>query len=227
MQGRKKGAEMKIFLDTANLDELKKGAAWGIVDGVTTNPTLIAKEGVAIEEQIRKICDIINGDISAEVVSTTSKEMIEEGRRLSKIHKNVVVKIPLIPEGIVAVSALSKEGIRVNVTLCFSAAQALLAAKAGAYIISPFIGRVDDIGWPGMDLIKEIRAIYSNYGYKTQILSASIRGPLHVIDSAKAGADIGTMPFKVLEQLFHHPLTDKGLAQFLNDYKKTFELVHA
>jgi transaldolase len=153
--------------------------------------------------------------------------MIEEGRRLSKIHKNIVVKIPLIPEGIVAVSALSREGIRVNVTLCFSAAQALLAAKAGAYIISPFIGRIDDIGWPGMELIKEIKTIYTNYGYKTQILSASIRGTLHVVDSAKAGADIGTMPFKVLEQLFHHPLTDKGLAQFLSDYKKAFELVHA
>ena len=153
---------MKFFLDTANLDEIKKAAAWGIVDGITTNPTLIAKEGVPIEEQVRKICDIIDGDISAEVVSTNSKEMIEEGRRLSKIHKNIVVKIPLIPEGIVAVSALSKEGIRVNVTLCFSAAQALLAAKAGAYIISPFIGRIDDIGWPGMDLIDEIVSIYAN-----------------------------------------------------------------
>jgi transaldolase len=218
---------MKFFLDTANLDELKKGAAWGIVDGVTTNPTLIAKEGVPIEDQVRKICDIIDGDISAEVVSTTSKEMIEEGRRLSKIHKNIVVKIPLIPEGIVAVSALSKEGIRLNVTLCFNAAQAMLAAKAGAYIISPFIGRIDDIGWPGMDLIDEIATIYANYGYKTQILAASIRGPLHVIEAAKAGAHIATMPFKVLEQLFHHPLTDKGLEQFLKDYNKAFELVRA
>jgi transaldolase len=218
---------MKFFLDTANLDELKKGAAWGIVDGVTTNPTLIAKEGVPIEDQVRKICDIIDGDISAEVVSTTSKEMIEEGRRLSKIHKNIVVKIPLIPEGIVAVSALSKEGIRVNVTLCFNAAQAMLAAKAGAYIISPFIGRIDDIGWPGMDLIDEIATIYANYGYKTQLLAASIRGPLHVIDAAKAGAHIATMPFKVLEQLFRHPLTDKGLDQFLKDYNKAFELVRA
>jgi transaldolase len=218
---------MKFFLDTANLEELKKGAAWGIVDGVTTNPTLIAKEGVPIEDQVRKICDIIDGDISAEVVSTQSKEMIEEGRRLSKIHKNIVVKIPLIPEGIVAVSALSKEGIRVNVTLCFNAAQALLAAKAGAYIISPFIGRIDDIGWPGMDLIDEIVTIYANYGYKTQVLAASIRGPLHVIDAAKAGAHIATMPFKVLDQLFHHPLTDKGLEQFLKDYSKAFELVRA
>jgi transaldolase len=218
---------MKFFLDTANLEELKKGAAWGIVDGVTTNPTLIAKEGVPLEEQVRKICDIIDGDVSAEVVSTKSKEMIEEGRRLSKIHKNIVVKIPLIPEGIVAVSALSKEGIRTNVTLCFNAAQALLAAKAGAYIISPFIGRIDDIGWPGMDLIDEIATIYANYGYKTQILAASIRGTLHVIDAAKAGAQIATMPFKVLDQLFHHPLTDKGLEQFLKDYNKAFELVRA
>jgi transaldolase len=218
---------MKFFLDTANLEELKKGAAWGIVDGVTTNPTLIAKEGVPIEDQVRKICDIVDGDVSAEVVSTKSKEMIEEGRRLSKIHKNIVVKIPLIPEGIVAVSALSKEGIRTNVTLCFNAAQALLAAKAGAYIISPFIGRIDDIGWPGMDLIDEIATIYANYGYKTQILAASIRGTLHVIDAAKAGAHIATMPFKVLDQLFHHPLTDKGLDQFLKDYNKAFELVRA
>jgi transaldolase len=218
---------MKFFLDTANLEELKKGAAWGIVDGVTTNPTLIAKEGVPLEEQVRKICDIVDGDVSAEVVSTKSKEMIEEGRRLSKIHKNIVVKIPLIPEGIVAVSALSKEGIRVNVTLCFNAAQALLAAKAGAYIISPFIGRIDDIGWPGMDLIDEIVTIYANYGYKTQVLAASIRGTLHVIDAAKAGAHIATMPFKVLDQLFHHPLTDKGLEQFLKDYNKAFELVRA
>jgi transaldolase len=218
---------MKFFLDTANLEELKKGAAWGIVDGVTTNPTLIAKEGVPIEDQVRKICDIVDGDVSAEVVSTKSKEMIEEGRRLSKIHKNIVVKIPLIPEGIVAVSALSKEGIRTNVTLCFNAAQALLAAKAGAYIISPFIGRIDDIGWPGMDLIDEIATIYANYGYKTQILAASIRGTLHVIDAAKAGAHIATMPVKVLDQLFHHPLTDKGLEQFLKDYNKAFELVRA
>ncbi len=218
---------MKFFLDTANLEELKKGVAWGIVDGVTTNPSLIAKEGVAIEEQIRKICDIVDGDISAEVVSTNAKEMMAEGRRLAKIHKNVVVKVPLIPEGIVAVSALAKEGIRLNVTLCFSAAQALMAAKAGAYIISPFIGRIDDIGWPGMDLIDDIVTIYTNYGYKTQVLAASIRGPLHVVEAAKAGAHIGTMPFKVLEQLFHHPLTDKGLDQFLKDYRKAFDLVTA
>jgi len=218
---------MKFFLDTANLEEIKKAASWGIIDGITTNPSLIAKEGVPIEEQIRKICDVISGDISAEVVSTNSKEMLDEGRKLARIHKNIVVKVPLIPDGIVAASAFSKEGIRTNVTLCFSAAQALVAAKAGAYIISPFIGRIDDIGWPGMDLIDDIVAIYSTYGYKTQVLAASIRGPLHVIEAAKAGAHIATMPFKVVEQLFHHPLTDKGLDQFLKDHRKAFDLVTA
>lgn len=214
---------MKFFLDTANLDELKKGAAWGIVDGVTTNPTLIAKEGVAIEDQIRRICDIVDGDISAEVVSTATNEMIPEGQKLAKIHKNVVVKLPLTRDGIKACSALSKEGIRVNVTLCFSAGQALLAAKAGAYIVSPFVGRVDDIGWDGMNLIDDIVTIYQNYGYKTQILAASLRSGVHVIQAAKAGADIGTMPFKVLDMLFNHPLTDKGLDQFLKDYRKVFQ----
>ena len=214
---------MKFFLDTANLDELKKAADWGIVDGVTTNPTLIAKEGIAIEDQIRKICDIVDGDISAEVVSIEANEMVREGRKLAKIHKNVVVKVPLIREGIKACSIMSKEGIRLNVTLCFSAAQALLAAKAGAYIISPFIGRIDDIGWDGMHLIHEIVTIYKNYDFKTQILAASLRSPIHVIESAKAGAHIGTMPFKVLEMLFNHPLTDKGLEQFLKDYNKAFQ----
>ncbi|MDQ6758861.1 MAG: fructose-6-phosphate aldolase [Acidobacteriota bacterium] len=214
---------MKFFLDTANLDELKKAADWGIVDGVTTNPTLIAKEGIAIEDQIRRICDIVDGDISAEVVSTDANEMVREGRILAKIHKNVVVKVPLIRDGIKACSILSKEGIRLNVTLCFSAAQALLAAKAGAYIISPFIGRIDDIGWDGGHLIREIVTIYKNYDFKTQILAASLRSPIHVIESAKAGAHIGTMPFKVLEMLFSHPLTDRGLEQFLKDYNKVFQ----
>jgi transaldolase len=213
---------VKFFLDTANLDELKKGASWGIVDGVTTNPTLIAKEGRPIEEQVRMICDIVDGDISAEVISTEAEAMLGEGRKLAKIHKNSVVKCPLTRDGIKATSAFSKEGIRVNVTLCFSAAQALLAAKAGAYIVSPFVGRLDDIGAVGMDLIREITQIYDNYGFKTQILAASLRGPLHVIDSAMAGAHIGTMPFKVLDALFNHPLTDKGLDQFLKDYNKVF-----
>jgi transaldolase len=213
---------MKFFLDTANLDELRAGAKWGIVDGVTTNPTLIAKEGKPIKEQIAAICDIIDGPISAEVVSTEAKAMIAEGRDLAKIHKNVIVKLPLIRDGIEACSALSKEGIRVNVTLCFSAAQALIAAKAGAYFISPFVGRLDDIGATGMDLIHQVVHIYQNYDFDTQVLAASLRGPLHVVDAALAGAHIGTLPFKVLDQLFNHPLTDKGLDQFLKDYNKVF-----
>jgi transaldolase len=213
---------MKFFLDTANLDELKKGAAWGIVDGVTTNPSLIAKEGRPIEDQVRMICDVVDGDVSAEVVSTEANGMISEGRNLAKIHKNIVVKCPLTRDGIKATSALSKEGIRVNVTLCFSAGQALIAAKAGAYIISPFVGRLDDIGYTGMDLIRSITQIYRNYGFKTQVLAASLRSPTHVIESALAGSHIGTMPFKVLDQLFNHPLTDKGLEQFLKDWGKVF-----
>lgn len=214
---------MKFFLDTANLDELRKGAGWGIVDGVTTNPTLIAKEGRALEEQVRKICDIVDGDISAEVVATEFAAIVEEGRRLAKIHKNVVVKCPLTRDGIRSTAALSKEGIRVNVTLCFSPGQALLAAKAGAYFISPFVGRLDDVGSTGMDLVRSIIEIYKNYGFKTQVLAASLRSPIHVIDAALAGAHIGTMPFKVLDMLFNHPLTDKGLDQFLKDYNKVFQ----
>ncbi len=214
---------MKFFLDTANLDELRKGASWGIVDGVTTNPSLIAKEGRPIEEHIQRICEIVSGDISAEVVSTRASQMLEEGRRLARIHPNVVVKVPLTRDGITACSVLSKEGIRLNVTLCFSAAQALLAAKAGAYIVSPFVGRIDDIGWNGMDLIRQITAIYSNYGFETKVLAASIRGPNHVIEAAEAGADIATMPLKVLDQLFNHPLTDRGLEQFLKDWGKVFQ----
>src|SRR5713226_9681491 len=207
---------MKFFLDTANLNELKKGAAWGIVDGVTTNPSLIAKEGRPIADQIKMICDLVDGDISAEVVSTETKDMLREGRELSKIHKNIVVKCPLTRDGIRATKALSQDGIRVNVTLCFSAGQALLAAKAGAYFISPFVGRLDDIGWTGMELIRSITTIYKNYGYKTQVLAASLRSPTHVIDAATASAHIGTMPF-------NHPLTDKGLDQFLKDYNKVFQ----
>jgi len=213
---------MKFFLDTANLDELKKAAAWGIVDGVTTNPSLIAKEGRPIEDQVRLICDIVDGDVSAEVVSTEAGGMITEGRKLAKIHKNIVVKCPLTRDGIKACSTLSKEGINVNVTLCFTAGQALLAAKAGAYFISPFVGRLDDIGYTGMDLIRSITQIYRNYGFKTRVLAASLRSPTHVIESALAGAHIGTMPFKVMDQLFNHPLTDKGLEQFLKDWGKVF-----
>jgi transaldolase len=214
---------MKIFVDSANLDELREASALGVIDGVTTNPSLIAREHVPVEEQIRSICGIVDGDISAAVVSTDIKEMISEGRRLARIHKNVVVKVPLTRDGIAATKALSSEGIRLNVTLCFSAAQALLAAKAGAYIVSPFIGRVDDLGWPGMNIIQEIMTIYSNYGFKTQVLAASVRGPLHVVEVAKAGAHIVTMPLKVLDQLFQHPLTGKGLEQFLADYNQAFE----
>ena len=213
---------MKFFLDTANLDELKRGSAWGIVDGVTTNPTLIAREGRPIEEQIRMICGIVDGDISAEVVSTEAALMVKEGLKLAAIHKNVVVKCPLTRDGIEATSELSKQGIRVNVTLCFSAGQALLAAKAGAYIVSPFVGRLDDVGAVGMDLVRDIVKIYGNYGYKTNVLAASLRSPLHVIDSALAGAQIATMPFKVMDMLFNHPLTDKGLEQFLKDWGKAF-----
>lgn len=213
---------MKIFLDTANLDELKKAVAWGIVDGVTTNPSLIAKEGIAIEEQVARICDIIDGDISAEVVSTEAKEMVVEGHKLAKIHKNIVVKLPLTRDGIEACSEFAKEGVRTNVTLCFSPAQALLAAKAGAYIVSPFVGRLDDIAQLGMELIESICTIYGNYGYTTQVLAASLRSPLHVAQAAEIGADIGTMPFKTLDMMFNHPLTDKGLEIFLKDYAKAF-----
>jgi transaldolase len=218
---------MKFFLDTANLDELKKAAAWGIIDGVTTNPSLIAREGVAFEEQIRRICEIVDGDISAEVIATEAPDMIREGRQLAKIHKNIVVKVPLTREGIKSCSVLSKEGYKVNVTLCFSAGQALLAAKAGAYFVSPFVGRLDDIGLDGMELIQQIVTIYKNYNFKTQVLAASLRTPNHVIDSALAGAHIGTAPFKVFDSLFNHPLTDKGLAQFLKDYRKAFDAVPA
>jgi transaldolase len=214
---------VKFFLDTANLEELQKGVDWGVVDGVTTNPTLIAREGKPIEEQIRRICEIVDGDVSAEVVATEADQMVQQGRELARIHKNVVVKAPLTREGIKATKRMSAEGIRVNVTLCFSPGQALLAAKAGAYIVSPFAGRLDDIGYTGMDLVRSIIAIYENYGFGTQVLAASLRSPTHVIEAALAGAQIATMPFKVLDMLFNHPLTDKGLDQFLKDWAKVFQ----
>ena len=214
---------MKFFLDTANLDELKKGAAWGIVDGVTTNPSLIAKEGNPIEEQVRRICDIVNGPISAEVVATDFDGMAKQAHELHAIHPNIIVKVPLTRDGIKTCATLSKKGIRFNVTLCFTAAQALLAAKAGATFVSPFVGRLDDIGDEGMALIRSICGIYRTYGFATEVLAASLRSPLHVVQAAQAGANIGTMPFKVMDQLFNHPLTDRGLEQFLKDYNKVFQ----
>jgi len=215
---------MKFFLDTANIDEIREGASLGIVDGITTNPSLISKEGRDLEDIAREICDIVNGPISLEVVSTVSEEMIEEGRRLSKIHKNVVVKIPMIREGLKALHVLSQEGIRVNVTLIFSASQALLAAKNGAAIVSPFVGRLDDISLDGLDLVSDILTIYENYDYDTEVLVASIRHPLHVLEAATMGAHIATMPIKVLNQLLKHPLTNIGLQQFLADWENQKKL---
>jgi transaldolase len=223
---------MKFFLDTANLDDIRHAVEWGIVDGVTTNPSLIAKEGRPIVEQIARICDLLDsagngGDVSAEVVGLEASEMVREGRELARIHKNVVVKTPLIREGIKATSILSKEGIRVNVTLCFSAAQALIAAKAGAYIVSPFVGRLDDLGQVGMELVQQIVTIYDNYDFRTQILATSLRTTNHVIDAAVAGAHIATMPLKTMDALFNHVLTDKGLEQFLKDHHRVFAAVPA
>ncbi len=211
---------MMIFIDTANINEIKEALSWGVIDGVTTNPTLVAKENRPAKELLKEICSLVSGPISAEAISQDSKGMVEEARQLSKIAKNIVVKIPLIKEGLKAVKVLSLEGIKTNVTLCFSPSQALLAAKAGADYISPFIGRLDDISQVGMDLIREIKQIYSNYGFKTKIIVASIRNPLHVVDAALIGADIATVPFAVVEQLIKHPLTDIGVQRFLEDYKK-------
>ncbi len=212
---------MKIFIDTANLNEIKEAADMGLLDGVTTNPSLVAKEGHKdFKSMLEKICSIVDGDISAEVVSTNYDGMVKEGRELAKIHKNIVVKVPLIKEGLKAVKTFSDEGIRTNVTLCFSPSQALLAAKAGAYLISPFVGRLDDISLNGMELISQIVQIYSNYNYQTQILVASVRHPIHFVESCLMGADVCTMPFKVIEQLAKHPLTDIGLEKFLDDWKK-------
>jgi len=211
---------MKFFIDTANINEIREAASMGMLDGVTTNPSLVAKEKKDFRKLLEEICSIVDGPISAEVISQDYDGMMKEARDLVKIHKNIVVKIPIIKDGLKAVKALSGEGIRANVTLCFSANQALLAAKAGAYFISPFIGRLDDIGQNGMDLIGQIVTIYRNYGYTTEVLVASIRHPMHVVDAAMIGADICTMPFKVLDQLIKHPLTDIGIERFLADWKK-------
>ncbi len=211
---------MKFFMDTANLAEIEQGVAMGMVDGVTTNPSLIAKEDKPFTEIIAGICKVVAGPVSAEVVSTDTAGMITEAKQLAKIADNVVIKIPMIVEGIKAVKTLAAEGIKTNVTLVFSAAQALLAAKAGATFVSPFVGRLDDIGTPGMELISDIVTIYDNYGYESEIIVASVRSPQHVIESALVGADIATIPLKVINQLAKHPLTDKGMEQFLADWEK-------
>lgn len=211
---------MEFFLDTGIVDEIKAALEWGIVDGVTTNPSLIAQAGRPQADVIREICELVDGPISAEVIATDREGMIKEGEVLAKIHSNVVIKLPLTEAGISACAYFSQKGIKTNVTLCFSLNQALLAAKAGATYISPFIGRLDDIGHDGMELIEEIRTMYDNYGYTTKILAASIRHSAHVREAALVGADVSTMPYKVLKALFAHPLTDKGLASFLADHAK-------
>jgi len=211
---------MKFFIDTANIDEIKDAAALGIVDGVTTNPSLIAKEGRKFEDVVAEIARLVDGPISAEVTALDFDGMMTQAGPLAKIHKNITIKVPLTKEGLRACKALRADGIAVNVTLCFSPSQALLAAKCGATFVSPFVGRLDDVSHDGMDLIRQIRAIYDNYGYATQILAASIRHPIHVVESALAGADVGTMPYKVMMQLYDHPLTDIGLKKFLEDWNK-------
>ena len=213
---------MKFFIDTANLDEIREANELGLIDGVTTNPSLVAKEGsVDFKEHLAKICEMVKGDISAEVTALDTEGMLREGREFAKIAPNIVVKCPLTWDGLKATRIFRDEGTKVNVTLCFSASQALLAAKAGATYISPFIGRLDDISYNGMQLISEIVQIYGNYNFDTQVLAASIRHPMHIVESALLGADVATMPFKVIQQLIKHPLTDKGLDAFLDDWKKS------
>jgi transaldolase len=213
---------MKFFIDTANLAEIKEAAELGMIDGVTTNPSLVAKEGdVDFKEHIAAICSIVDGDVSAEVTALDTEGMVREGRELASIAPNVVIKCPLTLDGLKATRIFRAEGTKVNVTLCFSAAQALLAAKAGASYISPFIGRLDDIGQDGMQLIRDIVQIYDNYGFATEVLAASIRHPMHIVDCALAGADVATIPFKVIQQLVKHPLTDKGLEGFMADWRKS------
>jgi transaldolase len=211
---------MQIFLDTANLDQIKEAARWGILDGATTNPTLVSKENLKFEDLIKKICKIVPGPVSVECVSTKSKDIIKEARGLVKLADNVVVKIPICVEGLKAIKVVSGEGIKVNTTLIFSPNQALLAAKAGARFVSPFIGRLDDISHQGMDLVDEIVTIFNNYGFETEVIVASIRHPLHVLEAALMGADIATVPFAVLEKMVKHPLTDIGIEKFLKDWSK-------
>ena len=211
---------MKFFIDTANLDEIKKANALGILDGVTTNPSLIAKESRPFETILKDICKEVDGPVSAEVVSLEANGMLKEGKKLAKIHDNIVIKVPIIEEGLKAVKRFTAEGIKTNVTLIFNSLQALMAAKAGATYVSPFVGRLDDISHPGMELVSDIVTIFDNYGYQTEIIVASIRNPIHVVDAALAGADIATIPFKVIGQLIKHPLTDIGMENFLADWKK-------
>jgi transaldolase len=210
---------MKFFLDTANLDEIRDAASTGILDGITTNPTLISKEGNPFEHQLLKICSMVDGPVSAETVSREAAGMVDEGRHLAKLHQNIVVKCPMTKEGLKATKTLSAEGIRVNVTLVFSAPQAIMAAKAGAFFVSPFVGRLDDIGQNGMELIQDIVTIFDNYEFRTEVLVASIRNPVHVVQAGLMGADICTMPAKVFDQLMKHPLTDRGVEQFLKDWQ--------
>lgn len=211
---------MQFFLDTANLDQIKEAVSWGIIDGVTTNPSLVSKENMKFEELIKEICRTVPGPVSVESVSTRAKDIIEEARGLASLADNVVVKVPICLEGLKAIKALASEGIDVNTTLIFSPSQALLAAKAGAKYVSPFVGRLDDISHDGMDLVDQIVTIYNNYGIETEVIVASIRHPLHVVEAALMGADIATMPFSSLEKLIKHPLTDIGMEKFLNDWKK-------
>lgn len=211
---------MKFFIDTANIEEIKEAAKLGVLDGVTTNPTLISKVPGKFEDILRAICEIVPGPVSAEVVSLDAEGMIREGRELAKIHNNIVIKIPITKEGLKAIRQLESEGIHVNVTLIFSATQALLAAKAGASYVSPFVGRIDDISYWGMDLVRDIAVIFKNYDFKTEIIVASIRNPLHVVEAALAGAHIATIPFNVIEQLVKHPLTDSGMTKFLADWEQ-------
>ncbi len=211
---------MKFFIDTANIDEIKKAVALGMVDGVTTNPSLIAKENRPFEELLGEICQLVDGPVNGEVISLDAEGMVEEGRKLAAFHANMVVKIPMTTEGLKAVKILSSENIKTNVTLIFSCMQALMAAKAGATYVSPFVGRLDDISVAGMDLVGEIMTIYDNYGYETEVIVASVRGPMHVVEAALIGADIATIPYKVIAQLAKHPLTDIGMEKFLADWEK-------
>lgn len=211
---------MRIFLDTANIEEIKEGVTWGVISGVTTNPTLASKEGRSFKELLKEICRIVEGPVSAEAVSLKAEEIIPEARELSRIASNVVIKIPVMPEGLKATRVLSKEGIKVNMTLVFSLNQALLAAQAGATFVSPFIGRIDDIGYDGLSTLADIVECYSYYGFQTEVIAASIRHPLHVVEAARIGADIATVPFGVLKQMVKHPLTEVGIEKFLSDWEK-------